>query len=180
MAIKLIIDKDSVWSQLFKTNLESIAWSNKKMNQKRGNTFTDKLIFSTSSGFGKFQYTKSIWNAGLELRKLLVCEIEGNEIPEHWAIQDVLKLTSFSAKFTKAQLARIVYLFGRIQVKLVKDLWDKNGMKWTEMEKLRDQTRENERYARLDSKTNKIFPVRMGKCKRYWCRIKPGLSMLER
>jgi hypothetical protein len=69
--IKLILEKDSTWSQIFKANLEKLPWVNKKKSQKLGYTFTDKIIFSRPSGFGKLQYTKNIWTAWEELRKHL-------------------------------------------------------------------------------------------------------------
>jgi hypothetical protein len=128
--IKLITDKNSIWSRVFKANLESLPWKNKKKHKKLGYSFLDKLLFSQPFGFSKLQYSKNIWNAWSDLRKFLIYEIEGNKIPGHWAIDDAVKLTQSISRYSASQQARIVYFFGRIQVTSVKDLWNHTTNSW--------------------------------------------------
>jgi hypothetical protein len=97
--IKLILDKNSTWSQLFKANLNIIPWVSKKRSQKLGYTFMDKIIFCHLSGFGKLQYTKNIWNAWSELRKYLEYKIKNNMILGYWAIEDAIKIMAISNNY---------------------------------------------------------------------------------
>jgi hypothetical protein len=130
MAYKLILDKDSIWSKIFKANLESLPWKAKKKHRRLGYSFMDKLAFSKPSNFGKLQYTKNIWNAWMELRQYLTYNIDGNKLPHHWGIGDAMKILPSIFQYTEQQQARIAYFFGRIQVTTVKDLWDNQANNW--------------------------------------------------
>jgi hypothetical protein len=120
--IKLIADSDTTWSKLFRAHLESLPWSNKKRYKRLGYYFADILIFCCPLGFGKLHYAKNIWCAWKELRKSLTYKIDGNNLLNHWAIEDAIKLTSSLDNYTKTQQKRIVSFFGQIEVKAVKDL----------------------------------------------------------
>jgi hypothetical protein len=95
-----------------------------------GYTFLDKIIFSKPSGFGKIYYTKNILVAWQELRKLLVYEFDGKELPGFWAIDDAISVTYTIAEYNNTQQAPIVYFMGKLQVIKVKDLWCWSTNSW--------------------------------------------------
>jgi hypothetical protein len=139
--VKLVTELSSTWSKLFKANLESLPWTNKKKNRPLGYSFLDKIIFGAPSGFGKLQYTKSIWTAWSELRKLLEYNIRGNKIPSYWSIEDAIKISPSANEYSEDQKARIVSFFGKIQVTTVKDLWNIRLNTWKNFDNKLERTR---------------------------------------
>jgi hypothetical protein len=128
--VKLIADPKSTWSKLFQANLESLPWSHKKRNRWLGYSFLDKVVFFQPSRFGKLHYTKNIWFAWEQLQQFLSYKFKGNDLPSHWAVEDVIKLTPSIRQYSPSHQKRIVNFLGKLQVKTVKDLWDNNRKVW--------------------------------------------------
>jgi hypothetical protein len=98
--IKLITEKQSRWSKLFKANLENLPWQNKKKHCNLGYSFLDKLVYNKPMGFSKLQYSKNIWTVWEKLRKSLLYVIESSNLPSHWAIENALTIRPSSGNYT--------------------------------------------------------------------------------
>jgi hypothetical protein len=126
----LFTNKTSEWTRLYKANLELLNWRNKKNNRRYNYSTLDKVLFDNPTSFKKFNYTKTLWNAWLELRPLLEYKVRNAVIPNHWNITDLLKLLPSLKNTSVDHMKRIRYFFSILKVRTVEDLWDKRTNQW--------------------------------------------------
>lgn len=86
-------------------------------------------------------YTIGIWRAWVALRRHLILSSIGNQLPTHWHIEEVLNNLQPYANMGKVTLKAIVFLFGRIGITQVDNLWDHANNTWKSYTKKLEHTR---------------------------------------